>query len=143
MAYTREKVQACPAPCDPGVLSILLNNTVSSATDSIIKIPWNNCKLVYAYSMVTTLPNSKATLNIDLELTAASGAVLGTMVNSKSAAVGTVTEWTKGTVGASSITESSFIFDDGGLINIEVTGASSASVTGQAMLYMFFEPAIY
>jgi len=144
MAYTREKIQACPTPCDPGVLTFLANAVPSGSTsDSIIKVPWNNCKLVYGYTMVTTAVSSKAVFKVDLELTAASGTQLATCTQSKSAAVGTVVDFTMGTVGASSVTESSFLFDDGGLINIEVNGGSSASIAGQALVYMFFEPAIY
>jgi hypothetical protein len=138
MAYTREKVAACPAPCDPGVLSILVNNVNgASPTDSIIKIPWNNCKLVYGYSIVTTtITASKGDLAIDLERTLAGGTGIATVTSSKGDAVGTVHELT-----ITASPESNLIFDDGGLINIEVTGASSAG--GQAMLYLFFEPATY
>ena len=141
MAYTRATTQSCPAPCDPGVLTVLVNTVAAaSANDRIIKIPWNNCKLVYGYTVVTTKVNSKATLNVDLERTAAGGTLLGTATQAKSAAVGTVVEFTMATV-TTSVTEDHFKFDDSGLLNLEVTGASSAA--GQVLVYLFFEPTIY
>jgi len=142
MAYTRERFQACPVCADPAVLTVLLNHVAAaSAADYTIKIPWNNARFVYGYTVVTTKVNSKATFNIDFEKTAAGGHLLATVAPAKSAAVGTVTEFTMTAAGASSTSYEEFVFDDGDAINLELTGASSA--TGQCLVYMYFEPGVY
>ena len=66
MAYTREMAYpAYPGPGDPGVIAAILNQSVagSSAPSTVaLKVPWDNVKLVYGYTAVTTAINSKATL---------------------------------------------------------------------------------
>jgi len=135
MAYTRQKVSACPVPADPGMVSILLNQVAAaSPVDIELKVPWDNVKLVYGYSIITVKNNSKATFNVDVELTTAGGTAMATMAPAKSAAVGTVTELT--------ISDDAACDDlnDGSIINLEVTGAASA--VGQMMLYLYFEPTV-
>jgi len=135
MAYTRTQPSACPVPADPGMVSILVNQVAAaSPVDIELKVPWDNVKLVYGYSIITVANSGHATFNVDVELATAGGTAMATMAPAKSAAVGTVTELTISDPAACDD------LNDGSIINLEITGASSA--TGQMMMYFYFEPTV-
>jgi len=137
MAYTREMTEAYPGPGDPGVVPILINASVagSSAPSTVaIKVPWNNVKLVYGYTAITTLVNSKASLI--LTITDGTTTLLsGTLA--KSAAVGTVADLTVATSALANIARDSLT--NASTLTVSHYGGSSAA--GQVMLYLYFEPA--
>ena len=137
MAYTREMAVAYPGPGDPGVIAAVLNQSVagSSAPSSVaLKVPWDNVKLVYGYTAVTTALNSKATLVLtvtDGTTTLESGTI------AKSAAVGTVADLTQATSTAANIARDNLT--NASTLTCSWYGGSSA--TGQIMVYLYFEPA--
>jgi hypothetical protein len=117
------------------MVSILLNQVASSTpVDIELKVPWDNVKLVYGYSIITVVNSSHATFNVDIELTTAGGTAMATMAPAKSDAVGTVTELTISDPAACGD------LNDDSILNLEVTGTSSS--TGQMMLYLYFEPTV-
>ena len=136
MAYTREMAQGAVPVGDPGVVPLLINHaTVGSSAPltTALKVPWNHVKFVYGYTVVTTAINSKAVLNIsvtDGTNTLATGTV------AKSAAIGTVGDLTMATTAVGNTGRNHLM--DSSTLTVSVYGGGSA--TGQAMLYLYFEP---
>lgn len=134
MAYTRagSSVGTMPVPgVDPGVISIHIENS-ASATDRAIKVPWNGCRLVYAYTVNHTAIDGDGDMVMTLELDEAGGTTLGTITPVASGAVGTVTEvvW--------SAKESARSLTSANSINVEVDGSTTG--TGAVQLFLYFEP---
>jgi hypothetical protein len=135
MAYTREKPAACPIPADPGVVSLLINSPAvgsSAPVSTILEVPWDNVKLVYAYTVVTTLCGSQGDIEIDLDN--AAGTEMATITVAADAAVGVVDEATISSHAAADD------LNDSDTVTVAVFDASS--MTGQVMLYMYFEPVV-
>ncbi|MHA2084996.1 MAG: hypothetical protein ACXABD_14655 [Candidatus Thorarchaeota archaeon] len=138
MVYTREMAQpAYPGPGDPGVIAALLNHSVagSSAPSTVaLKVPWDNVRLVYGYTAVTTALNSKGSLVLtvtDGTTTLESGTIAA------SAAVGTVADLTEATSRSANIARDNLT--NASTLTLSWYGAASA--TGQVMVYLYFEPA--
>jgi hypothetical protein len=135
---TVEQRDMCPVYGLPGTISQLLNNS-AAATDVLVDIPWRNCRLAAAYTVVTTAIDSTGAMAITLELNAADGGDIMAISIDATAAVGTqdyATFSTGGRARANGLNRDDTASDK---INIEVDG--SATGTGQCMLHMFFEPA--
>ena len=131
MAYTRQTPDSDTVCNNPGLVSHLCNNSAAE-TNMALKVPWDNVNLVYGYTAVTTAIDATGSTTIDLELTKAGGTAIATQTIAKSAAVGTITEFTfneplvaKG-------------LDRKSTINVEIDGSATGS--GQFMLYLYFEP---
>lgn len=136
MVYTANINNSMPIPTEPGVLSCYVANSAGTS-DVLVYVPWKNCRLAYAYSVVVAKVDTAAGLDIDLELNAAGGGDIMSIAHSASDAIGTVAEAT---------------FDDSTLgmgldrddstkdaVNIEMTGTNA---TGAVMVYMYFEPEV-
>lgn len=133
MAYTPTKVSNGPPCSEPGVIWAFVNNS-TSATDSALAIPWD-CRLVYAYGIVTTAVASGA-MAVKLEQFAAGGTTLGTITFSSGDGVGQVREITLAS--GKSAAEARNNLGTGTAINLEVDGGGAAS-KGGANIYLYFE----
>ena len=138
MAYSRQKTAACPVLGDPGVVSAYLPIT-TDPSDVPIKVPWNYCKLVYAYTVYTETEASGTMVQpaaIDLELLDSDGNKTDVMTIAllSNVAVGTVTEATfvdESSCGNLGNTDS---------INCEITGNAGETTFGGVTIYLYFEP---
>jgi hypothetical protein len=136
MAYTRQKEAACPVLSDPGVVSAYIPISTGE-TNVPVRVPWNNCKLVYAY---TTFVSNEAAAGLDggdctlkLELDAADGTELMGITIANAAAVGDVDEGTVSSDAAcSGLTNQS-------TVNVSVDGHASTTLGG-FNIYLYFEP---
>lgn len=132
MAYSR-RLSAYgnyPVPgIDPGVISIHINNADSA--DFPVKVPWNSCRLAYAYTLNHSAIDNNSNVGIDLEL-GAGGSDIMSITITKNTGAGTVTE---GTFDDESLARH---LDNTKIINVEVDGDSSPS--GAFTLFMYFEP---
>jgi hypothetical protein len=109
----------------------------NNATGDIpVYVPWDSCKLVYAYTVTTVAEGNQGAVEIDLELDAASGSEIMSITVAQNAAIGDLDEATTYTTEAAS--ENLGRKDTSrDAVNIEITGA--ASTAWQGMLYMYFE----
>lgn len=136
MAYAATRRPTMPIPCEPGVLSVHLTNTAAE-TNVLVYVPWKNCKLAYAYTVVLVAIDATAAMEIDLELNAAAGTEMMSISVAKSSAVGDIDEATVSSAAACTGLDRDSSARDA--INIEVDGSSGAA--GSVMLFMYFEPA--
>jgi hypothetical protein len=102
-----------------------------------VKVPWDNTKLVYAYTTFVS-NNAGAVLDggdclITLEKDAADGTALGTITIANGAAVGDVDEVDTTAVAAARGLNSSSV------VNVAVDGNTSTTL-GAFNLYLYFEP---
>jgi hypothetical protein len=136
MAYTRENAPAMPGPGDPGIISHPLTNIASgsSSPDSVVlKVPWNNVKLVYGYTAVTTLIDS----NADMIITVTDGTTtLLSVTGAKSDAVGHITDCTVATSAAANLARRHLT--NASTLTVSWYGGGSSS--GEVMLHLYFEP---
>lgn len=138
MTYTRIMPVSMKIPVEPAVLSVdLVVPTGGSAGDVPVYVPWKNCKLVYAYVVTTVAEGNKGTVEIDLELNAASGTEIMSIQVAQNAAIGDLDEATTWTSEAAAKDLSSNNADRD-VVNVEVDG--TATSTWQGTLFMYFEP---
>ena len=136
MVFTATKTKTLPVPAEPGVLSCYVANS-SAETNTLVYVPWENCKLSYAYIVcVSACSATTAATEIDLELNAAGGTeMMSITVAAGATAVGTIDEATVSSQDACENLSASVAARDA--INIEMDGPTDAS--GAWMLYMYFE----
>ena len=126
----------CPVFGLPGVISNVVNNSATE-TNTLIDIPWKNCKLVACYSTVTTrVDSSTGGMAMKLELNANGGTEMMAGTPAAAAAIGTQTYFTVTNAAACNDLDRDNTARD--KINIQVDGGTTG--TGQVMLHMFFEP---
>ena len=137
MTYTPKRKETMPIPVEPAVLSILVQNS-SAETNQAVYVPWKNCQLSYAYSIVTeACTATSAVTNIKLELNAADGTeMMAIEVGSGTQAVGTIDEASVTSQSACENLSNDNTARDA--INISVDGPTDAS--GALQMYMYFEP---
>ena len=126
----------CPVFGLPGILGPILLTNNATEFQTLIDIPWKECKLVSARFDVTTAIDSAAAMNIDLELNIATGTL---MMNVSVTAASAVAAQVYGTV--SSAEACNKLDRDNAArdkINIEVDGSTTG--TGAGMLWLMFEP---
>jgi hypothetical protein len=117
---------------DPAVVCVPLVNSAAE-TNVGVKVPWNNCKFVYAYTAVTLVIDNTADLEIDLEIGATE---VATITITKNNATGTIDEATlTNTTAADNLRKN---LNVNSIINVEIDGSSTG--TGAFMLYLYFEP---
>ena len=138
MAYSGNEVlkDMCPVFGLPGVLSIVVNNSAAE-TNIPVSVPWKNCRLAHAETVVTTAIDGDGAMEIDLELNAAGGTEMMSITVAASSAVGDVDYASVSNAAACNKLDRDNTSRD--VINIEVDG--SATGTGQVMLFLYFEPA--
>jgi hypothetical protein len=127
-------------PCEPSILPIHLRAVGGSTLDLAVYVPWENCCLAYAYVVTTVAEGNKGTVEIDLELDAASGTEIMSIQVAKNAAVGDIAEasFTLGATGEKAGRNLNAEIAARDAVNIEC--ASTAATTWRGMLYMYFEP---
>jgi len=138
MTYTSKMNNTMPIPVEPAVISAYIANS-ASATDLTIPIPWKNCKLVHAESVVCTDLDTDGAMEIDLELNAAGGQEVASISVAADSSVGDVDLATMGTSAAAITAQSNLDRSDTNrqYINVEVDGSTAA--TGAVNLYLYFE----
>ena len=136
MTYSKVRRKTMPIPVEPAVLAVALVQ-VNGTCDVPVYIPWENCKLTYAYTVTTVAEGNDGTVGIDLELDAADGSAIGSIAIAQNASVGDIDEI--GTITEANAENLSAIISDRDAINIEITGTVSGG-TWEGMLYMYFEP---
>ncbi len=126
----------CPVFGLPGILGPIPLTNNATEFQTLIDIPWQECKLVSARFDVTTAIDGDGSMEIDIELNAAAGTEMMSLTATASAAVaaqyyGTVT---------SAVACNKLDRDDADRdkINIEVDGSTTG--TGAGMLWLMFEP---
>ena len=135
MAYTSNYQPSMSIPVEPAVLGPIRLARAAGDLNVPVKVPWKNCKLVYAY-VVTTTVVATADFEVDLELDAASGTeMMSITVANSGSAVGTVTEATLSNQEACEWLDRDNADRD--TINIEAEASAGAGVLD---LYMYFEP---
>ncbi|MHA2084995.1 MAG: hypothetical protein ACXABD_14650 [Candidatus Thorarchaeota archaeon] len=132
MAYTPKVLPIRPGPGHPGLIWCYCNNSAAE-TNIALKVPWSNVELVYAYTYVTAAIDATGACEVDLELNAAGGTELASAQIAKSAAVGTIDEFTFVSTARTPLSNKNSI-------NVEIDG--SAAAAGGFMLYLYFEPAM-
>lgn len=136
MTYSKIRRKTMPIPVEPAVLPVALVQ-VNGTVDVLVYVPWENCRLAYAYTVTTVAEGNDADVGIDLELNAASGSAIGTITVAQNAAVGDIDEIASITeANAENLSATNSARD---AINIEITGTVSGG-TWEGMLYMYFEP---
>ena len=135
MTYSRIMQNKCPLPVDPGVLCVHVPNSASE-TNMPVYVPWKNCQLSYAYSVVAEAIDTAGAMEIDLELNAAGGTEMMTISVAASSAVGDIDEATVSSASACK----GLTYDDASYdaVNIEIDGSAGAS--GSVNLFLYFEP---
>ena len=135
MTYSANQRVSQPIPAEPGVLSVYCTNS-DAATDMLVYVPWKNCRLAYAYTVVGgTAIDATGDMVLTLELNAAGGTDMMSITVASSSAVGTIDEATIVTPAACRGLDVDNSSRDA--INIEIDG--SAAAAGAVMLYMYFE----
>jgi hypothetical protein len=135
MAYTRQgsKKASTPIPSDPAVIGPIRLSNAATAFDTTIAVPWDGCRLAYAYCVTITAVDTETTgMGIKLELDTAGGTQLATCSPASESAVNTLTEVTWVDQASGRHLRSS------NYINIEVDGSTTGS--GVADLFLYFEP---
>lgn len=132
MVYTRA-MNAATQFGDPLVLAFTANITNTEANYNI-KVPWDNVDLTYAYTVLTTVPDT-GDCALLLEIDAADGTTIGSATITQSgSAVGNIDEFTL----AAASSRKNLL--NSNIINLSVDGASDV---GQFVLYLYFEPSEY
>jgi len=134
MTYTATKPDSIPIPIQPSQLSCYVLNSASE-TNLAVFIPWRNCRLAHAYTVVVGVVDGDGDMEIDLELNAASGTEMMSITVAASAAVGDIDEATVSSSSACANLNRENTARDA--VNIEVDGSTTG--TGGVMLHMFFE----
>ena len=134
MVYTPSKTETLPIPAEPAVLSCYVPNTAAE-TNILLYVPWKQCKLSHAYTVVVAAIDATDAMEIDLELNAAGGTEMMTLTVAASSAVGTIDEATVSSQAACENLSSDTAARDA--VNVEVDG--SAAADGAVMLYLYFE----
>ena len=93
MAYQKTKGASCGATFEPAVIHAAINNAIT-AVEIAIKVPWDNCKLVYIYSLVSVVIDATGGMVMKFEKDKAGGERLADMTVAASAAVGVLDEAT-------------------------------------------------
>ena len=124
-----------PIPVEPAVLAVHLVAPSNATGDVLVYIPWDSCRLVYAYTVTTVAEANVAAVEIDLELNAASGTEIMSITVAQAAAIGDIDEATVITAAAQENLGRKDTSRDA--INIEIAGGTST--LWQGMLYMYFE----
>jgi hypothetical protein len=139
MVYKASNMPTVPIPAEPMILHTMLNNADNA--NVIVYVPWKSCKLVFAYTVVTTAIDAGGCV-LTLELNAAGGSAMYTITVAGSAPVGAIDEGTK----PASISYETWDANRGQLdrsntsrdaINIDING--DASPAGTMWLTMYFE----
>jgi hypothetical protein len=130
MAYTRQSDAV--ALHDPLVLHHYVKN--SNQSDVSIRVPWDDVKLVYIYSIVETAIDGNGDCVLTFEFNAAAGTEIATMTVATSAAVGDIDEATF------SDRLNQPVFWNGSAVNIDINGDSSPA--GALNIYFYFEPVL-
>jgi hypothetical protein len=140
MTYTKRSMHEMRVPCEPAVLAVHLRAVGGSTLDLPIYVPWENCCLAYAYVVTTVAEGNKGTVEIDLELNAASGTEIMSIQVAQNAAVGDIDEasFTSGATGEQAGQNLNADVAARDAINIEL--ASTAATTWRGTLFMYFEP---
>lgn len=135
MAYARTRRSACPIPADPGVVSAYIVITTGE-TNVPIYVPWDNVKLVYAYTTFSSNIGGAVldggACGVDLELDSAGGTALGTITIASGAAVGEIDELDLTSVAAAHGLNST------NAIMVEIDGHASTTL-GAFNIYLYFE----
>jgi len=134
MTYAPDREDTFPVPIEPAVLMVHLVNSAAE-TNVPIYIPWNKCRLMYGYAIVTSAIDGSGAMEIDLELDAADGTAMATVSVTASDAVGTVTELTISDEAACSNLSRADTSRDA--INFEIDGSSGAA--GEVDVILYFE----
>jgi len=136
MTYTSTSPNSMPIPADPAVLCV--NVVTGTATvDVPVYVPWENCRLAYAYGILTGAALTTAqSCDVDLELNAAGGTEQMSMNFAAGSAIGTVAEASVSDAAACKNLDRDDADRDA--VNIEaVSGAAN-----EVMVFMYFEPEI-
>jgi hypothetical protein len=138
MAYSRMKEDACPTPGgDPGILQLHLVNTIAKA-EYLLKVPWNNCVLAYAYAVVANvLVDATTDWAIAFKKSTSSGTLIGGITIPKTSAIGTATDWSKVNTEAASAARKNLMNSD--LLYVSSQGDGTGP-TGECEMYFYFEP---
>jgi len=139
MAYTKVRRKTMPIPVEPAVLAVHLISPAGTTVDIPVYIPWESCKLTYAYTVTTVAEGNDAAVGIDLELDAASGTAIGTVTVAQNASVGDLDEIVFAATPSAAGENLSALISGRDQINLEVTG-DNTTATWQGMLYLYFEP---
>ena len=129
MAYERRKPSAYPGPVTPRIPSIYIPNSAAE-TNIPVAVPWDNCQLTYAQTVVLSAIDNTGPMEIDLEIDAAGGTEIGSITVAQNESVGAEDEVKITAADAEGLSSNS-------KINIEVDG--SAAAAGAVMLYLYFE----
>ena len=127
----------CPIFGEPGILGPIPLTNAATEFQTLIDIPWKNCRLAEARFDVTTAIDSTGSMVIQMELNAADGTAMMTCSPSASAAVASQTYGTVSSAAACNKLDRDNADRD--KINISVDGSTAAA--GAGMLWLFFEPA--
>ena len=65
MTYTATKPDSIPIPIQPSQLSCYVLNSASE-TNLAVFIPWRNCRLAHAYTVVVGVVDGDGDMEIDL-----------------------------------------------------------------------------
>lgn len=136
MAYTPNIQRNIKLPVEPAQIGPVRVTRATADVDLCVKIPWENCRLVYAYAN-TTMVVATANMAITLELDAAGGTSMATItLPTASSAIGDTAEWV--VVSAAACKNLGRQDTSRDAINITVTGSDTHE--GAADVYMWFEP---
>ena len=126
----------CPVFGLPGILGPIPLTNNATEFQTLIDIPWKECKLVSARFDVTTTVDTVGAMNIDLELNAASGtAMMNVSVTAGSAVAAQLYGTVTSAAACNKLDRDNTARDK---INIEVDGSTTG--TGAGMLWLMFEP---
>jgi hypothetical protein len=133
MAYIPSKNDSYPSSVQPAVLSVYVPNSTAE-TNILVNVPWRNCRLTYAYTVVVSVIDAAASA-ITLELNASGGTTMMTIAVAGAAPVGDIDE----AVVVSRDACGNLSRDNAprDAVNIKVDSAGTA--TGGWMLYLYFE----
>ena len=133
MTYTAKKKNSMPIPVEPAVLPVIVQNSAAES-NVLVPIPWKYCELVHAVAIVTTAIDATGGMSIKLELNAAGGTEMMTIVVPASSAAGTNVEGTISNAAACRNLDRDCASRDA--VNIEVDG--SANAAGEVQILMYF-----
>jgi len=139
MTYTKSCRHEMRVPGEPAVIPVhLVADTGGAEVNMPINIPWEQCRLAYAYTVTTVAEGNKGAVTVDLELNASGGTAIMAIAIAQNAAVGDLDEGTFSAGGEAAGQNLNADVAARDAINVEVDSANTT--TWQGMLYMYFEP---
>jgi hypothetical protein len=137
MTYTKKSRHEMRDPCEPAVLHVhLVADTGGAEVNLPVYVPWEKCRLAYAYTVTTVAEGDKGDVDILLELDAADATAIMGITVLKNAAVGDIDEATFSAEASGLNLGADISARDA--INISVDSVNTT--TWQGSLYMYFEP---